>query len=166
MNRYLIMMTLAASIAGAQTVSGDTKMIYGMAKTNVLKAAEKMPEASYAFKPSNDVRSFGEIVGHVADAQYLFCSAVKAEQHPSTVEKTKTTKADLVAALKEAIAYCDGAYDSITDANGADKVKFFGSDRSKIGVLEFNNAHTMEHYGNIATYMRIRGFIPPSSEGR
>jgi uncharacterized damage-inducible protein DinB len=169
MNRYFIMITLAASLAGAQTLTGDVKSVYGIAKTNVLKAADKMPEASYAFKPSNDVRSFGEIVGHVADSQYLFCSAVKGEpKGPDSlvVEKTKKTKTELVAALKEAIAYCDAVYDSLTDATAAEKAKFFGNDRTKLGLLSFNNAHTMEHYGNLATYMRIRGLVPPSSEGR
>jgi uncharacterized damage-inducible protein DinB len=166
MNRYFMMIVLGASLAGAQTPSGDVKSVYGIAKTNVLKAAEKMPEASYAFKPSNDVRSFGEIVGHVADAQYLFCSAAKGESKSGDVEKTKTTKADIIAGLKEAITYCDTVYDSLTDATAAEKAKFFGGDRSRLGILAFNNAHIMEHYGNIATYMRIRGFVPPSSEPR
>jgi len=164
----------AAAFAGAgmlhaqsNPLSTETKGIYTMAKTNILKSAEKMPEENYTFKPMPDVRSFAGIIGHVADSQYLFCSAVKGEpKSPDSlsVEKTKTSKADLIAALKESFAYCDGVYDALTDEHAADKVKFFGRERTKLVTLGFNNAHTFEHYGNIVTYLRIKGLVPPSSE--
>ena len=77
-----------------------------MAKNNIIRAAEKMPEENYAFKPTPEVRSFGQLIGHVADAQYLFCSAVLGKPNPAPgVEKSKTTKAELVQALKDAFAY-------------------------------------------------------------
>jgi uncharacterized damage-inducible protein DinB len=138
-----------------------------MVKNNLVKAAEKMPEENYAFKPAPEVRSFGQIVGHVADAQYLFCSAALGEKNPAPgIEKSKTTKADLVQALNEAFAYCDKAYNGMTDAHAAEMVKFFGRDQAKLTVLAFNNAHNDEHYGNIVTYMRMKGLVPPSSESR
>lgn len=153
--------------SAADPLSAGIKGIYNISKTNVAKAAEKMPEENYAFKPSPDVRSFGQIVGHVADAQYLFCSAATGQTNPAPgIEKSKTTKADLVKALNDALAYCDKAYDSMTDAHAAEMVKFFGSDRAKLTVLAFNSAHNMEHYGNLVTYMRIKGLVPPSSEPR
>ena len=159
---------LAASAAIAQNpISTDAKMVWQIASGNAVKSAEKMPEESYAFKPSHDVRNFGQLVGHVSDAAYMFCSAAKGEARaPVNIEKTKTTKADLVAAVKEAMAYCDAIYNDMTDAQGSEMVKFFGGDRTRLGVLNFNNAHTMEHYGNMVTYMRIRGIVPPSSEPR
>jgi uncharacterized damage-inducible protein DinB len=82
------------------------------------------------------------------------------------IEKSKTTKADLVQALNDAFAYCDKAYDGMTDAHAADIVKFFGRDYAKLAVLSFNSAHNNEHYGNMVTYMRIKGLVPPSSEAR
>jgi uncharacterized damage-inducible protein DinB len=169
MKRYkgiIAAMTIASAGAFAQDnpLSNGTKSLYGMVKGNLVKAAEKMPEENYSFKPTPDVRSFGQLVGHVADAQIVFCSAVKGEQKQSNVEKTKTAKADLVAALKDAISYCDAVYNSMTDSAAADKVKFFGSDRPKLTILEFNVAHDNEHYGNIVTYMRLKGLVPPSSE--
>jgi uncharacterized damage-inducible protein DinB len=141
--------------------------MYDFSKNNLLKSAQMMPEADYAFKPVATVRSFGQLVGHVADAQYLFCSVAKGEQNPKPdVEKTKTTKTDLIAALNEAFAYCDKAYSQMTDAHAADMVKIFGRDLPKLTVLYFDAAHNFEHYGNIVTYMRMKGLVPPSSGGK
>lgn len=148
-------------------ISTGEKGLHDMAKNNILRAAEKMPEEHYSFKPSPDVRSFGQLVGHVADAQYLFCSPVAAKAAASPgVEKSKTAKADLVQALKDAFAFCDGAYSALTDAQAGEMVKLFGGDRAKATVLSFNTAHNMEHYGNMVTYMRMKGLVPPSSERR
>ena len=169
MKLFTIALTLfAANAANAQNpISADTKMVWQIASGNAAKSAEKMPEESYAFKPSHDVRSFGQLVGHVADAAYTFCSAAKGEQRaPANIEKSKSTKTDLVAAVKEAMDYCNAVYNEMTDSKGIEMVKFFGGDRTRLGVLNFNNAHTMEHYGNMVTYMRIRGLVPPSSEAR
>lgn len=171
MKRYSMIMITAALVGGpmlrAQNnpLTADTKGLFGIAKNNILKAAEKMPEENYSFKPTPEVRSFGQILAHVADAQYLFCSAVKGEKvAPLNIEKTKTSKADLTTALKDAFAYCEGVLDAVTDASAVDKVKFFGAERTKLIVLNFNTAHTFEHYGNLVTYMRLKGLVPPSSE--
>lgn len=143
------------------------KFLNDMAKNNILRSAEKMPEENYSFKPTPEVRSFGQLLGHVADAQYLFCSAVLGKPNPAPgIEKSKTSKADLIAALKEAFAYCDSAYAGLTDAQLAEKVKFFGREHTKATVLSFNTAHNNEHYGNIVTYLRMKGIVPPSSERR
>ena len=141
------------------------KVAYGRIKTILVSSAEKMPEENYNFKPTDAVRSYGQIVGHVADAQYMFCSVALGEKNPGLkIEQTKTTKADLVAALKDAVAYCDKAYESLTDASGSQMVKLFDSDMPKLGVLNVNNMHDMEHYGNLVTYMRLKNIIPPTSE--
>ena len=146
-------------------LSAFTKRVYGFQKGILLRSAEKMPEENYAFKPVDTVRPYGQIIGHVADAQYLFCSAASGEKNPDLkIEKTKTSKADLVAALKDGFAYCDKVYDSMTDASGGQIVKLFGTDTPKLGALNFNNVHNMEHYGNLVTYMRIKGIVPPTSE--
>jgi len=145
--------------------SAFAKRVYGFQKDILLRSAEKMPEENYSFKPADSVRSFGQIVGHVADAQYLFCSKALDEKGPELkIEQTKTSKADLIAALKTAFAYCDKAYDGMTDASGSQIVKMFGNDSPKLGVLNFNEVHNWEHYGNLVTYMRIKNIVPPSSE--
>jgi len=126
-----------------------------------------MPEQEYAFKPDPAVRSFGQIVGHIADADYLFCSIVLGEKNPSPdIEKTKTTKAELTAALHNAFAYCNRAYDTLTDASANETVKAFGGERNKLGVLWFNASHNLEHYGNLVVYLRVKGIVPPSSDNK
>ena len=171
MRKLVLFLISASSLTWAQSadnpLSASTKSLYGIAKGNITRAAEKMPEENYSFKPSDDVRSFGQLVGHVADASGTFCAAVLGEKPPvAGVEKGKTAKADLVQALKDVFAFCDKAYDTMTDAEGAKLVKFFGQERPKLGVLDFNNMHDYEHYGNMVTYMRMKGVVPPSSEGR
>jgi uncharacterized damage-inducible protein DinB len=133
---------------------------------NITKAAEQMPEANYAFKPTPEVRSFGQILGHVADANYMFCSVASGEKPPVTdIEKTKTTKADLQKALTDAFAYCDKVFAGMSDTKGVEMVPFFvGGQQPKLAILALNTAHDFEHYGNIVTYLRLKGLVPPSSQ--
>jgi uncharacterized damage-inducible protein DinB len=165
---YLLVLAATAALSLAQNpLSTGDKVFYGMVAGNVVAAAEKMPEASYSFKPTPEVRSFGELVGHAADAQNMFCSIVSGEKAPMTsIEKTKTTKADLVQAVKESKEFCDKAYSSMTDEHASDIVTMMGMQMAKLTVLSVNIAHLDEHYGNMVTYMRIRGLVPPSSEPR
>lgn len=146
-------------------LSAYNRKIYAGVKMIVLRSADKMPEESYSFKPADSVRSYGQILGHVADSQYHFCSAALGEEGPAPkVEKTKTAKAEIIAALKDAFAYCDKAYDGMTDASASQIVKVMGGDVPKLGALNVNNIHTVEHYGNLITYMRMKNIVPPTSE--
>lgn len=146
-------------------LSAWNKYVYGHLKGVLLRSAEKVPEENYKFKPTEAVRSFGQIVGHVADAQYLFCSLALGEKNPDLkVEQTRTSKADLIAALKDAFAYCDKAYEGMTDATGTQAVKLMGAETPRLGVLVVNEMHTLEHYGNLVTYMRMKNIVPPTSE--
>jgi uncharacterized damage-inducible protein DinB len=145
-------------------MSKEAKGRYNADKNNILKSAEEMSEANYAFKPSPDVRTFGAVVGHIADSQYFFCGAALGESKDSNAEKEITTKAGLIDALKKSFAYCDQAYDALTDANGAMMMKFGSGNRTVLGILNFNVEHDAEHYGNLVTYLRIKGLVPPSSQ--
>jgi len=141
------------------------KFAYARVKDILRKSAEKMPEENYSFKPADTVRTYGQIVGHVADAQYAFCSLALGEKNPAlNIEHTKTSKADLIAALNAAFAYCDKAYDGLTDATAVQPIKLFGNDAPRLGALTVNNMHDLEHYGNLVTYMRMKNIVPPSSE--
>ncbi|MDQ5873658.1 MAG: DinB family protein, partial [Acidobacteriota bacterium] len=143
-------------------LSTHSKMMYRGVKTLLVRSAERMPEENYGFRPVETVRTFGQILGHVADSQFLFCSTVLGEKNPAPkVEQTKTTKADLIAALKDAFAYCDNAYDGLTDASAAELVGHSGS--PKLGMLTVANTHSVEHYGNLIVYLRMKGLVPPSS---
>jgi uncharacterized damage-inducible protein DinB len=149
----------------ANPITASEKGVYSFVSGAVIGAAQKMPEENYSFKPTPEVRSFGQLVGHVADASFMFCSQALGETNPmKDIEKTKTSKADLVAAVKDAAAYCNKAFDNMTDATGSQMVKFHKLDIAKLTLLSLNTAHTDEHYGNMVTYLRLKGIVPPTSE--
>ena len=150
----------------ANPITVSERGFYGFVSNAVIGAAQKMPEENYSFKPTPEVRSFGQLVGHVADANYMFCSQAAGEANPSkgSIEKTKTSKADLVSALKDAVAYCNKAFDGMTDATGSEMAQFHAFHLAKMTLFSLNTAHTDEHYGNMVTYLRIKGIVPPTSE--
>jgi uncharacterized damage-inducible protein DinB len=151
----------------ANPLSAGQKLLYSMIQNNLIRSAEKMPEENYSFKPVPEVMSFGQLLGHVADTQNGYMASILGEKNPMPgAGKSKTTKAELIQVLKDSFAYADKAYEAMTDDQAAQMVKFYGRDQAKLTVLAFNNAHNDEHYGNIVTYLRIKGLIPPSSEPR
>jgi uncharacterized damage-inducible protein DinB len=155
------------SAPSANPITASERGFYSFVSSAVVNAAQKMPEENYSFKPTPEVRTFGQLVGHVADASYSFCSQAIGEANPGKdIEKTKTSKADLVAALKEGVAYCNKAFDGMTDAKGSQLVKLFNFNLARLTVFSINTAHTDEHYGNMVTYMRLKGIVPPTSENQ
>jgi hypothetical protein len=167
------MMALPAHVLGqpaspANPISQSLRDAWTGAKTNFRRSADVMPEAKYGFKPVDGVRSFGAILAHAAGAAYEFCSAAKGEKTPHAedeFEKAAKTKADIVKALDGAIAYCDEIYKSLDDAKAAQIVNgaFGGPKGARAALLVGNTGHFMEHYGNLVTYLRINGLVPPSS---
>ncbi len=154
-----------------KSLAGHARALQAQVKGVVIKSAEKMPAEDYAFRPTPEIRSYAELIAHVADANYAFCSASRVEKNPdlkieAAVKKDAAakSKAALVAALTASFAYCDEAYAALSEANGTEVVKFFGGERARLGVLSFNTSHTFEHYGNIVTYLRMKKIVPPSSE--
>jgi len=153
------------AVSQENPLSSWNRLAYARVKDILMRSAEKMPEENYSFKPVDTVRSYGQILGHLADAQYMFCSTALGEKNPApNVEHTKTSKADLIAELKSAFAYCDKAYAGMTDATAVQPIKLFGNDAPRLSALTVNNMHDLEHYGNLATYMRMKNLVPPSSE--
>ncbi len=149
----------------ANPITASERRFFAVISGEVIAAAQKMPEADYSFRPTPQVRTFGQLVGHVADGQYEFCGPASGETMAAKdVEKTKTSKADLIAALKEAVAYCQSAFAGMTDAKGSQMVNMMGFPLARLTVLSINTAHTDEHYGNMVTYLRMKGIVPPSSE--
>lgn len=143
-------------------LSAEMKAAYESVKNNILKSAEKMPEEDYGFKPTPEIRSFAEVMDHVAAAQMHACGAVTGEQKSLNTEAT--TKADVMTALNSAFAECDKAYESLSDTNAAEMIKSPRGERSRLGLLAGNVAHDNEQYGILSVYMRLKGIVPPSSE--
>lgn len=159
---------LAAAVAlNAQNpLSGDLKNSYNGAKNTIMKAADEMPEADYSFKATPAERTYGEIVAHIADVQMALCGNAQGEQKKADTAG-KTSKADLVAALKASFDFCDAAYDGMTDADAAKMVTMFGPRKAtKLAVLNFNISHDQEMYGQMVVYLRLKGLVPPSSQPR
>jgi uncharacterized damage-inducible protein DinB len=158
-------------------IAGSLKTQHQNIRRNLAASAEKMPEADFHFKPQGtapDVRTFGQIIAHVANANFSFCAAAKGEQSPSKPlddEKATAPKAELVKALNDSLAYCDAVYDAQTAATINEMMTRQGRNNQTfqrargIGLIS-NIAHNNEHYGNLVTYMRAKGLVPPSSEPR
>jgi uncharacterized damage-inducible protein DinB len=139
--------------------------LHEIAKGYLMGSAELMPEELFSYRPSDEVRTFGEILGHVANAQYMFCGAVTggASQPPEDFEK-RTTKAGIMEALEMGFAACEEAY-AMDDGMAVGEIQFFGNPNTRLGVLAFNVSHNFEHYGNLVVYFRANGMVPPSSRG-
>ena len=154
----------AAAQHGQTGAVAGVKGLYDTVKGYITRAADQVPEEHYAFKPTPEVRSTGALFGHITNANYMFCSTALGEQSPAQQNAEQlTSKAELVAALRASFAYCDRAY-AMTDMKAAEPVQVFGRDATRLYALEFNMGHDFEHYGNIVTYMRLKGMVPPSSQ--
>ena len=129
------------------------------------QAVGQMSEADFAAKPTPEVRSFGQLIAHVADTNYYFCASALGEKQPvSSIEKTMTTKADLTKALEASFVYCERAFAAINDpANAKRAVTFHGHPNTAGALLNFRNYHSLLHWGNAITYMRLRGKVPPTA---
>ena len=167
-----VLCALAAPLAAQQQQARDAnpglttaKAVWMIGHDYVVKAAQQLPESLYSFKPTPQVRSFAALFGHVAAAERMLCNPTADGKlnYDAATEKL-TTKAQLVQALRDAAASCNAAYALSDAAAMAAPIDFFGRPANRMFVLQFNGSHTMEHYGNIVTYMRLKGLTPPSSQ--
>jgi uncharacterized damage-inducible protein DinB len=169
LKRALSLLLLAAGPLGAQggSPTASARMLWQDVTGYIVQSAADVPEDKYGYKPTPAVRSFGELIGHIAGSQSMFCAMALGEKEPAedAVEKSTTSKAGLIAALKASNDYCARAY-GLSDAATAATIKVFGADRTKLYALMMNATHDNEHYGNIVTYMRLNGMVPPSSRPR
>jgi uncharacterized damage-inducible protein DinB len=161
---------LATAGPRAQTTSpfiAELKRYYYEAvKRNLSTMVEKMPEEHFAFKPVPEIRSFGEAVAHVADAQARNCNLVSGTGSKTLDADKKRTKAELLAALKESFAICDATFAALTDAQANEMVKMgqSGFQLTKLSLLVSMISHSNEQHGYMAVYLRLKGIVPPSTE--
>jgi uncharacterized damage-inducible protein DinB len=148
------------------TFSGETQRGYQSLQANLADAAEKMPEENYSFKPTPEVKPFGQHIAHIALSQYSMCSKLKGEANPKKDEKEETTrsKADTIALLKGSTAYCEPLVTSITETSLGELMPF-GQDKVAKGLVPLALiSHADEVYGTMAVYLRLKGIVPPSTE--
>lgn len=167
---------LAGATAFAQAPAGQTITLsmavqrgYAGVKQNLTEMAAKMPEGDYAAKPgaAPEMRTFGQLFAHVANAQFGTCAAVKGVANPNQGRNLETelkAKAEFVKALAESFAFCDDAYAALTDQNAMDLIKQGPNSIARAAALANNVSHDNEMYGTGAVYLRARGLVPPSTE--
>ena len=173
-----LIMGLSTSTRAQNDDTGSTeilmsslKNIHNITKTFVGATAEILSEEMYAYRPTDEVMTAGQLLAHIADSQFGICSYAAGEENPSEGDfrETATTKDEILVALKDSYDYCDGVYDTMTDAESREMKPFFQweerfhREMTASAILSFNSTHTYEHYGNLVTYMRINGIVPPSS---
>lgn len=151
------------------TISASIQRAYATVKTNLTQAAAKMPEADYGFKPStmSEVRTFGQLFAHVANAQFGSCSAAKGVANPNqgrNLENELKTKAEFVKALADSFAFCDDAYAALTEANANEPVTQGRGMIARAALLANNVTHDNEMYGTSGVYLRAKDIVPPSTE--
>ena len=155
-----------AQMHGDMPALAAARQPYESVRDYVLQTARGVPETVIAYQPTDEVRTFGQLLGHIGNASYAFCSAALGEQSPAqgNLEEV-TTQAGLVDGLEDAFAYCDRAYEELAGPRLMEEVDLFGMSGTRLWVLVFNATHTWEHYGNLVTYMRLNDIVPPSSGG-
>jgi uncharacterized damage-inducible protein DinB len=156
-----------AQATGTDATIASVKGMYEGLKGYITKAAAMVPEDKYTYQPTKEVRTMGQLFGHIANANGMICNTAAGTTGAKAADAEKlATKAEIQKALAASFAACDSAFQKITAANAHDPVTLFGQNHTRIGAMAFNNAHDFEHYGNIVTYMRINGMVPPSSGGK
>ncbi|PYR97645.1 MAG: hypothetical protein DMG12_23975 [Acidobacteria bacterium] len=168
------LMLFAASAAAQAPAAGQKlglaasmQSAYTTLKGNLTQAAEKMPEANYTFKPASDpdLRTYGQWIGHQTDNQFTNCAIIKGVPNPSPPQSNekKTRKAELVKALADAFAFCDGAFSALTDQSAMQMVKQGEGETARGGVASAMLSHGLESYGIVVVYLRAKGIAPPNA---
>lgn len=167
--KYMVVAILALSGAcalqaqNAEALVKDLQQSYMGIKMNLTAAAEAMPDADYDFKLTPEQRTFGGWVAHVAEAQMGSCSGINGASKKSDAG-SKTSKADLLAALKASFDECDTAYNGTTPENYLSAVRSFRGETPRLASLYGNFGHDQECYGNMVAYLRSKNIVPPSTK--
>jgi uncharacterized damage-inducible protein DinB len=169
-------MTLLAALStspaplGAQAADpthASVKLTYDVVKGYITKAVAQVPQDKLSYQPTKEVRTMAQLFGHIANSSGMICATAAGTKPSASGDAEKlTAKADLEKAVAAGFAVCDQAFKTVTTANANEPVDLFGMKHTRLGALGFNAAHLFEHYGNVVTYMRINGMVPPSSGGK
>jgi len=151
--------SLPNPIAAPNPLTTTISIFRSNMQDKIRKAADAMRESKYGYLPTKDVRSFAEILDHLAAISYSLCSSAKGETAPATTTG-KVSKTKIVADLKGAFEYCDGVYLGFPDAQLNAPADFWGVKTNKLFILTQVANHDALHYGNLVTYLRLNGVAP------
>ena len=154
--------TTAPAMPAPPSAITDVRDQWRTMSNYVLQTAVDVPESRYGYRPIKGVRTFGELFVHVAGAHSMFCAMALGEKPPAEDAVKATSKSGIIDALKASNADCERAY-AQGDANASASIDVFGSPHTRLYALMMNATHDAEHYGNLVTYLRMSGMVPPSS---
>ena len=158
----------AAAQGGQQIpLSEGMRRSYNTLKMNMTETAQKLPDADYTYRPSPDIRTFGGQIAHVANSQFNACAAARGEANPNqgqNLEQTKTTRADIIKALADSFAFCDPAFEKLTEQSAVELVRQGQNEVARGQVLVGLLTHGNLEYGILTVYLRTKSIVPPSTE--
>ncbi len=163
---FALLLTIPLAAQTEPPASVETlKPFYLRVQGFIAKVAEQVPEETYSFQPTPEVNTLGQMLAHVASGQYMMCSMALGEEDPNTANlvETATTKEAILEALAGSNEVCNRAYE-MSDVDAGKTIRMFGNEVPALASLILNYGHVYEHYGNLVTYMRINGMVPPSSQ--
>jgi hypothetical protein len=173
MKRYicLAILCLAAPLmaqaqdAAANPLSTTVRKILADNAKNLIAAAQVMPVEKYGFQPSPDIRTFGQVVAHVAMVNNAVCAMLFKPAAPAPAKIAETDPKDkLVAGLQASMDYCDQAFAKLTDANLAEMIPAFGGrPMTRMGVALIVTNDLIDHYAGMAIYLRMNSQVPPTA---
>jgi DNA-binding IscR family transcriptional regulator len=158
--------------ASAETVAASVGAPWAFLAGNFVALADAMPAEKYGFAPTQGefagVRTFGEQVKHVACANYGFFSEIEGTTPPGHCwdggPSPATTKAELVAYLRDSFAYGSRVAATLDQKNLLEAVDGpYGGPRTKLGIAVLAIWHASDHYGQLVEYLRMNGIVPPAS---
>ena len=154
--------------ATANPVVWSANQIYARQAKFIMDSAEEMPADKYSFHPTPDQRTFGWIVSHLAGSNGGLCAILSDGKAPDTTKVAETaSKPELQAALKASFDYCDTVMAGLTDAKLSDTVTFFrGAKVPRARALLEITGDLMDHYSQMAGYLRLSGLLPPSAPAK
>jgi hypothetical protein len=163
----LVFASAGRTYAQSNPISAGLKADWADVSVLLAKEADKMPDEDYRFKPTPEIQDFGQRMAHIISFNLRVCSTLAG--HPKTANVSQNgmpTKADIVAAMKEANDTCDAFFGSLTDAD-LNKMVSMGTGPQRLEVVVINDfilQHSQEMYGYMAVYLRLKGVVPPSSD--
>lgn len=156
----------AAALMAQSPMSDMLRLANDRNRQNLTEAVEKWHEGWLDWRPSPEVRTFREQVGHILDTNNMACSSLKGEPVApgNTLEKSNLSKVELVAAVKKSFDDCAAVFSKMSDADFGKVLKWGPQEAPAARMALLVPYHTALHYGNLITYMRLRGMVPPETE--
>jgi uncharacterized damage-inducible protein DinB len=143
-------------------LTAETRHVFQSVSENILKAARQMPEASYGFKPTKGVRTFGELIAHIANVQATLCGNING--HQPAKAGAQGSKDNTIKDLEGSVGECEMAFAELSAQNAAKMVQTPAGQLTHLAALIYVISHASEEYGQLGMYLRLNHMMPPTSD--